>query len=157
MTDRRLKDEGGTISGVAMVAGVPNANGLIYPPEVAKKLAEEMTKSRFLFADMKDGRFVTVPRAQLRLAAGEVSEATFDPETGRVTVQARILDTPSGQLVKQAMKGQRALEEIGLKPSQPLAMSVSAMGTLDGDMVVEAEAPVLSIVEAGDIEPSGER
>jgi len=149
-----LKDEGGTISGVAMVAGVPNANGLIYSPEVAKKLAEEM-KGKFVLADMKDGRFVAPDfgRAPLRLVAGEVTDATFDSETGRVTVQAKLIDTPPGQLVKHVLERQRDQQIDGLAPTQPLAIAMTAMGTLDGDMVLEAVSPVLHIAEAEDVEP----
>lgn len=55
MTDRRVKLEGVTLSGVALVAGVPNVNGILYPPEVAKKLAEDMAGShRYLFAKVEN-------------------------------------------------------------------------------------------------------
>lgn len=92
-------------------------------------------------------------RAQLQLAAGEVSKAEFDPQTGRVTVEARLLDTPSGQLVQHALQRGRSQIEAGLALSQPLAVSVAATGTLKDDTVVEAVGPVLSVVEAEDIEP----
>lgn len=133
---RASKQEDGTVilSGMFLPVGRPTANGNVYPPELAEKMAQQLRdKGWTYFSPMGPG----APQG-LSEAVGHVEDATV--VNGAIRGTIKLIDTPKGKLLKEMLAMDHGEGPYRRAPTK-LGFSITSYGEVGDDGVIKDARP----------------
>lgn len=152
---REVEVDGDRLTGVALFADRPNANGIVFPRAEVERIAAQLTEQ----ATTGHGFVVVLPglvpgSSPIRLAdvGAQITDVKLDDQ-GRLSISAKVLDTPPGRVVKQMIAVEAAVGGAqGAGPYrgkvQRLAFSISGRGTArDDNMVQDAAVDAVALID----------
>lgn len=130
MIDRTMRLEGDKIIGVALVADVPNMNGVVIPRETLKKALEEFPLNKLYVSHLP----LKVEYAQnLKFVSAIVDDAKIEDD-GALKVIASLCDSEKGNILRS------------LAEDQCHAMSLNVFADIKDDIAHDIQIISISVV-----------